>query len=165
MAGVEYEYSFEISEGKIQSENLYHYPKKRKARIFSREKTNLYSYGKGLISRPTEIEASTGPQTLFLSRGSSMNRTLLQNIYRFFSDQVITEIGSFSISALSRTCFEANRKLMLRALEVGDSDIIDLRWDESSSGKTRLLSYHREDPSIAFDFEKEESEGTNASSG
>ena len=158
--GVEYEYSFEIYDGKILSENLFHYPKKRKARVFSREKTNLYSYGKGLISRPTEIEASTGPQTLFLSRGSSMNRNLLQTVYRYFSDQVMTEVSSFNIGNLSRTCFESNRSLLLKALEVGDSDITDIRWDESSSGKARLLSYHRENPSIAFDFDKEESEGT-----
>lgn len=158
--GVEYEYSFEISEGRIVSESLYHYPKKRKARVFSREKTNLYSYGKGLISRPTEIEASTGPQTLYLSRGSSMNRTILQKIYRFFSQQVMTQISSFNIGSLSRACFETNRNLLLKAFEVGDSDIIDIRWNESSSGQPKLLSYHRENPTIAFDFEKEESEGT-----
>lgn len=158
--GVEYEYSFEISEGRIVSESLYYYPKQRKARVFSREKTNLYSYGKGLISRPTEIEASTGPQTLFLSRGSSMNRAILQTIYRFFSQQVTTEISSFNMGSLSRACFETNRNLMLKAFEVGDSDIIDIRWNDSSSGQPKLLSYHRENPSIAFDFEKEESEGT-----
>ncbi|MDE6697204.1 MAG: ATP-binding protein [Muribaculaceae bacterium] len=158
--GVEYEYSFEISEGRILSENLFHYPNKRKARVFSREKTNLYSYGKGMISRPTEIEASTGPQTLFLSRGSSMNRSILQTVYRYFSDHVMTEISSFNLGNLSRTCFESNRSLLLKAFEVGDSDIIDIRWDESSTGKVKLLSYHQENPSIAFDFEKEESEGT-----
>ena len=158
--GVEYEYSFEISEGRILSENLFHYPNKRKARVFSREKTNLYSYGKGMISRPTEIEASTGPQTLFLSRGSSMNRRILQTVYRYFSDHVMTEISSFNLGNLSRNCFESNRSLLLKAFEVGDSDIIDIRWDESSSGKVKLLSYHKENPSIAFDFEKEESEGT-----
>lgn len=159
-AGVEYEYSFEISEGRILSESLFHYPNKRKARVFSREKTNLYSYGKGMISRPTEIEASTGPQTLFLSRGSSMNRSILQTVYRYFSDHVMTEISSFNLGNLSRTCFELNRSLLLKAFEIGDSDIIDIRWDESSTGKVKLLSYHQENPSIAFDFDKEESEGT-----
>lgn len=158
--GVEYEYSFEISEGRILSESLFHYPNKRKARVFSREKTNLYSYGKGMISRPTEIEASTGPQTLFLSRGSSMNRSILQTVYRYFSDHVMTEISSFNLGNLSRTCFELNRSLLLKAFEIGDSDIIDIRWDESSTGKVKLLSYHQENPSIAFDFDKEESEGT-----
>lgn len=64
------------------------------------------------------------------------------------------------MGSLSRACFETNRNLMLKAFEVGDSDIIDIRWNDSSSGQPKLLSYHRENPSIAFDFEKEESEGT-----
>lgn len=158
--GVEYEYSFTIKEGKIMTESLYHYPNRRKAKVFVREAGNSYSYGKGLIPRPAEIEANTGPKTLFLSRASSMNRAIPQAVYNFFFNRVITEIDGFSLTDIAREDFELCRPILLKALEVSDSDIIDIRWDETIAGQMRLLSFHKEDPTIPFDFDKEESEGT-----
>ncbi len=157
---VEYEYSFSIKDGKIITESLYHYPNKRKAKVFAREAGNNYSYGKGLIPRPAEIEANTGPKTLFLSRASSMNRAIPQTVYNFFHDRVMTEIDGFNLSDIAREDFELCRPILLKALEVSDSDIIDIRWDETIAGHRRLLSFHKEDPTIPFDFDKEESEGT-----
>lgn len=158
--GVEYEYSFSIKEGKIMTESLYHNPNLRKAKVFVRESGNSYSYGKGLISRPAEIEANTGPKTLFLSRASSMNRTIPKTVYNFFLDRVMTEIDGFNLTDVKRADFELCRPILLKALEVSDSDIIDIRWDETIAGQMRLLSFHKEDPTIPFDFDKEESEGT-----
>lgn len=158
--GVEYEYSFSIKDGKILTESLYHYPNRRKAKVFERVSGNIYSYGKGLIPRPSEIEANTGPKTLFLSRASSMNRAIPQAVYKFFLNQVVTDIDGFNLTDTKREDFELSRPLLLKALEVSDSDIIDIRWDETVLGHMRLLSYHKEDSEIAFDFSKEESEGT-----
>ncbi len=158
--GVEYEYSFSIQDGKILTESLYHYPNKRRAKVFERVSGNIYSYGKGLIPKPSEIEANTGPKTLFLSRASSMNRAIPRAVYKFFFHQMITEIEGFNLSDLKREDFELCQPLLLKALEVSDSDIIDIRWDESAVGHMRLLSFHKENPKIAFDFDKEESEGT-----
>ncbi|MDE7409263.1 MAG: ATP-binding protein [Muribaculaceae bacterium] len=158
--GVEYEYSFSILDGRIISESLFHYPNRRKAKVFMRENGSEYSYGKGLIMRPSEIEANTGPRTLFLSRASSMNRTIPQAVYSFFLNNVMTEIGGLDTKGITRDDFEQCRPILLQAFEVSDSDIIDIRWDESLSGQMRLLSFHKENPSIPFDFEKEESEGT-----
>ena len=158
--GVEYEYSFSILNDRIISESLYHYPNRRKAKVFVREEGSMYSYGKGLIARPAEIEANTGPKTLFLTRASSMNRPIAQSVYNFFLNSVMVEIGSFDPKSMAREDFEMCRPVLLQAFEVSDSDIIDIRWDETVPGQMRLLSFHKEDPSIAFDFEKEESEGT-----
>lgn len=87
--GVEYEYSFVLHGGRVLEEELFHYPNKRKARIFSRKNTNDYTYSKGLISRPHEVAANTGAKTLFLSRASSMNRSAAQSVYRFFLNNIV----------------------------------------------------------------------------
>lgn len=159
-SGVEYEYSFEISDDRIISESLYHYPKNRKSRVFSRENTNFYSHRKGAIARPTEVEANTGPRTLFLSRASSMNRPIAQQVYRFFLNEMSVDTGTFDLNEFSHADFDAYKNILLKAFEVSDSDIIDLQLSDPGAGKKRLLSFHQEDPTVPFDFEKEESEGT-----
>lgn len=159
-SGIEYEYSFEIFNGKITSENLFHYPKNRKSRVFSRENTILYSHRKGTIIRPTEVEANTGPRTLFLSRASSMNRPIAQQVYRFFLNEMSIDTGVFDLSSFTRSDFNQYKDLLLKAFEVSDSDIIDLSLSEGIDGQNRLLSFHQENPALPFDFEKEESEGT-----
>lgn len=158
--GIEYEYSFEIKGNKIISESLYYYPNKRRAKIFERETTYSYTHRKGTIQRPTEVESNTGAKTLFLSRASSMNRPIAQKVYRFFLNEIIIGTGYYNLSDITRQEFEANKDLLLKALEVSDSDIIDIRMVESAPGKTALQSFHRENPLLAFDFEKEESDGT-----
>lgn len=113
-----------------------------------------------MIPRPAEIEANTGSKTLFLSRASSMNRAIPKTVYNFFHQRVMTEIEGFNLTDVKREDFEECRPILLKALEVSDSDIIDIRWDETVAGHMRLLSFHKEDPTVPFDFDKEESEGT-----
>lgn len=158
--GVEYEYSFELMKGRVLTESLYYYPQKRRAKVFLRENTNGYSYGKGLIQRPTEIETSTGPQTLFLSSGSRMNRPILKKVYKFFKEGLWIETGHYQIDNDTRDLIKSHKPLLLKALEVSDSDIIDFRMVESGPGIPVIQTFHREDPTVAFDFISEESEGT-----
>lgn len=158
--GIEYEYSFTLHKGRVLRESLYHYPLKRKAKVFTRDNGMAYTHRKGTIQRPTEVEANTGDKTLFLSRASSMNRPLAQTVYRFFLNEMVVGTGSFDLSRLSREDFTTYKGLLLKAFEVSDSDITDIRMTEDSLGRMRLQTFHRENPAIAFDFEKEESEGT-----
>lgn len=158
--GVEYDYSFEIFKGIILSESLYYYPRKRRTKVFHRENTTEYSYGKGQLSRPAEIETSTGHKTLFLSRGSSMNRPLLQSVYRFFKDGIWIEKSDYGIENKIRLLIDNHKPILLKALSVGDSDIVDIAVTEISPGIPVLHTFHRENPKIPFDFTREESEGT-----
>ena len=112
------------------------------------------------MSRPVEIESNTGSKTLFLSRASSMNRPIAQLIYRFFLNEVTVGIGALDFSKLSRDKLEANKDLLLKAFEISDSDIVDIKLTEVIPGQLVLQSFHRENPNIAFDFEREESDGT-----
>lgn len=158
--GIEYEYSFTLKEGKVLRESLYHFPNKRRAKVFTRESGSEYTFGKGIISRPAEVLANTGEKTLFLSMASSMNRPLAQRVYRFFLNEMVIGIDGYDLSMLSHEKFDSYKDTLLRAFEVSDSDIVDIRLSEGSTGAPRLLTFHRVNPSIAFDFEKEESEGT-----
>ncbi|MDE5876816.1 MAG: ATP-binding protein [Muribaculaceae bacterium] len=158
--GIEYEYSFELCDGKIIRESLYYYPNKRKAKIFTRENSSVYTYGKGLIHRPKEIEANTGLNTLFLSRASSMNRPIAQIVYRFFLQKMVIGLGDKNVFSLTPKNFDSVKQILLRAFEVSDSDIVDIRLKEYIPGQFKLESFHREDPKIPFDFEREESDGT-----
>ncbi|MDE6577505.1 MAG: ATP-binding protein [Muribaculaceae bacterium] len=158
--GVEYEYSYSIQDFRILTENLFYYPKKKRARIFSRLESGEYHFGKGVVNRPAEIVASTGPEALFLSRAASMNRELPRRVYDFFLNNIVTDIPGFRLEDLSRNEFETYREIILKSLEVSDSDIIDIQWQENLPGEIKLVSRHKENPGIAFDFEREESEGT-----
>ena len=157
---IEYEYSFTLTKFKILSESLFYYPNRRRAKVFEREDTNHYSYGKGIVKRPSEIEVNTGPHTLFLSRASSMNRPVINSAYRFFAENIWIGFGHLDLTDLNKGDIEDNRELLLRALEISDSDIIDIRVSETEGNKFELLTYHYENPAISFNFEKEESEGT-----
>ena len=157
--GIEYEYGFTIDNQQIIKEELYYYPKKRKAKIFVRE-GSTYSYGKGLITRPGAVEASTGPRTLFLSQATAMNRQLAQEIYRFFSQKIIIGVGEMNMSSITPKEFEDYKDVILTALNVGDSDIVNIRLVTDAEGRNKLYTYHKEDPSIEFDFDTEESDGT-----
>ena len=158
--GLEYEYSFRITKDKILSESLYYYPNKRRAKVFSRENTDEYTYRKGTIHRPSEIEANVGPRTLFISRASSMNRPLAQSVYRFFLEGITMGVGKPVFSRSTLNDIEKNKSLLLKAFEVSDSDITDFKLDEFIPGQFVLHTFHRENPALPFDFEKEESEGT-----
>lgn len=157
--GLEYEYGFAINGGKVIREELYYYPKKRRSRIFVRE-NGEYSFGKGLIARPAEVVANTSDKTLFLSRASAMNRPIAQSLYRFFLEKFLIGIGNQTLATLTKETFEKYKEVLLVALEASDSDILDIRMEEDKNGVPVLYSYHKENPAIRFDFEKEESDGT-----
>lgn len=158
--GIEYEYSFELRNNRIVSESLYYYPKKRRAKIFSREHTHYYTHRKGTIERPTEVEASTGSQTLFLSMASAMNRQVARIVYNFFAKEMVVGLDETSLQQISTEDFDKYKDVLIKALEVSDSDIVDIRLDESVPGNNRLISYHKENPLIPFEFYREESDGT-----
>lgn len=158
--GIEYEYSFQVLKDKVLSESLFYYPNKRRAHVFTRSNTTDYVFRKGSISRPAEVEANTGSQTLFISRASSMNRAIPQTVFRFFLNGIRIGTGDFDLSKTQIQAIELNKEMLLKALEVGDSDIVDFRINEYVPGHFSIQTFHKENPSLPFNFDKEESDGT-----
>lgn len=156
--GIEYEYSFSMTQTEILTEHLYYYPNGRRSLVFTRDeskgpdKKDVYEF-KPVIKRPMDVAASTSRKTLFISRASQMDRDIAKQIFRFFSEDIVLDYKQTSMPI--ELLIKNEKKQMLEILSTADSDIVDIRIQ----GNT-LKTYHQNNPDIAFDFETEESEGS-----
>ena len=174
---VEYEYSFELTREKIVRESLYHYPVGRRAKVFVREADGKYSFGTGTIAKPMDVALNTSVKNLFLSRASSMNRDVAQKLYRYFMNQFL--LGLVNVNDLIvLDSFKMYKKLILKALEICDTDITDIEVRKEQvpapvlpmAGQTelsfklvdvlRFKTVHRNQSDVMFDLDMEESNGT-----
>ncbi len=183
--GIEYEYSYSLIRSKILTETLYYYPNNRRAKIFERdetikgEKKGKYSFGNA-IKKPLDVAENTSDKTLYISRASQMDREIAKEIFTFFNEQFIlgyTGFNNINIETLIRD----NRQLLLKALQIADSDIVNIKAEKKeipvksvsvtfpaatatvSDEQQELIhitTYHKTAPGISFDFGTEESGGT-----
>ena len=157
--GVEYEYSFSFMHDEIITETLYYYPNGRKSLVFSRdesrgtEKKDIYEF-KTVIKRPFDVADNTSKKTLYISRASQMDRKIAQKIFLFFCNDIVLDYQVANIDSLDNL-FKERKEQMLEVLRTADSDIIDFKIQNNT-----ITTFHRTNPSVAFDFETEESEGT-----
>lgn len=157
--GVEYEYSFSFMHDEIITETLYYYPNGRKSLVFSRdesrgtEKKDIYEF-KTVIKRPFDVADNTSKKTLYISRASQMDREIAQKFFLFFCNDIVLDYQVANIDSLDNL-FKKRKEQMLEVLRTADSDIIDFKIQNNA-----ITTFHRTNPSVAFDFETEESEGT-----
>lgn len=157
--GVEYEYSFSFMHDEIITETLYYYPNGRKSLVFRRdesrgtEKKDIYEF-KTVIRRPFDVADNTSKKTLYISRASQMDREIAQKIFLFFCNDIVLDYQVANIDSLDNL-FKKRKEQMLEVLRTADSDIIDFKIQNNA-----ITTFHRTNPSVAFDFETEESEGT-----
>ncbi len=183
--GVAYEYSFSLNQKEIVTESLYYYPNGRRAKVYTRderlgkEKSEIYRFSSA-IKKPLDVAENTSKKTLYLARASQMDREIAKEVFRFFNENFILGYMGFNGIAVERL-FVENKAVLLRALQIADSDIIDLKirneirkgkslnadfvkntisFEESEQTHLVISSYHKSNPTIAFDFETEESAGT-----
>ena len=187
--GIEYEYSFTLTRNQILTEELYYYPGKRRAKIFTRDesagtkKSDIYSFGEGLFIKPLDVAQSTGKTTLFISRASQLDREIAKKIYNYFRTELLIGLPQLS-GQYAVDLFNENKKLIIEALKMADSDITDMNVKVEStpfiadtfniSRKGMPLSpntiktveiinfytVHKRNPDITFNLEGEESAGT-----
>ena len=129
--GIEYEYSFTLTRSEIIKESLHYYPKGKKAKIFLRDeskgpdKTDIYSFSEGIIPSPAIVAANTSRKCLFLSRSSQMDRELCKKLYGFFMQDFL--LGFVPLSQpWTVQLFKQYKTLILHALSICDSDIVDI---------------------------------------
>lgn len=183
--GTEYEYAFSLNRKEIISESLKDFSGGRGAKVFVREekvgkpKSEIYSFGEGYFVRPLDVAHSTGRSTLFISRASQMDRELAKKIYRFFSGKFYVGLPLIPDEYAVELCTQ-NKKLLLEALRMADSDIVDveIRHEQvtvpalapdprfgiqpvfQQKNIPRFLTRHKRNPNIQFDLLTEESQGT-----
>ena len=161
-SGVEYEYSFSFTRDGIETEQLFHTPKGRRAEVFSRDeskgpgKKDIYTF-RPAVKRPFDVAVNTSRKTLFISRASQMDREVAKEVYNFFLSSIVFNNGltAEDISSL----FPVNRRVILSAMKIADSDIVDIRM-KNESGTPVFTTYHIANPDIPFDMDTEESGGT-----
>ena len=183
--GVEFEYSFSLNQTEILSEELYYYPNGRKAKIFTRdetlgkEKNKIYSFS-SVIKKPMDVAENTSKKTLYISRASQMDRDIAKDIFLFFNESFIFGYLGFNSSTIEKL-FNENKSKLLNALQIADSDIVDIKIKKEIRPSKNLnadftkntasiedvekphliiSSFHKSNPTIEFDFATEESAGT-----
>lgn len=178
---IEYEYSFTLTTSEILEESLYYYPNNRKAKVFER-KNGKYIFGTGGINRPVEVANNTSSKQLYLSVASKSDRKIAKDVYLYFFQTFLLGLVQMQDASIE-ILFKHEKKIILKALEVCDSDIFDIGVEHekgfapvpvqspSLDGQQidfeikpidimRFRTYHRTNPNIPFDFETEESNGT-----
>jgi hypothetical protein len=182
---IEYEYSYSLTRTEIITEELYHYPYGRKAKVFKRDeridgdKKDKYSFS-NVIKRPLDIAENTSVKTLFISRASQMDRFVGKELFNFFNEQFILGYTGFNSHSIEHNLIK-NKDFLLKALQIADSDITDISYtkekvklksfqlsfgaekesvNNEDSEVLKIVTYHKVAPNIAFDFDTEESDGT-----
>ena len=178
-SGIEYEYSFALTRTEVLRESLYYYPNGKRAKVFTRDENaeEVYSFSPGIIVKPKDVAINTGKKNLFLSRASSMNRELPQELYRYFLNTFL--LGLVDLNSVSvEENFNAYKKVILKALSICDTDICDINVRHEQvpapimSSPTspelnfrmidilRFQTIHKRAPNVVFDLDVEESNGT-----
>jgi len=183
---IEYYYSYSLYRTEILTESLFYYPKGKKAKIFIRDesagktKKEKYSFGTSVIARPFDVAESTSNKTLYISRASQMDREIPKEIFNYFSKDFILRHSNYSVKNVD-LLIESNKVLLLKALQLADSDIIDFKqtvkkekgknikaninteevsFEETEVESLEIKTYHKFSPGVSFDFLTEESDGT-----
>lgn len=182
---IEYEYSFSLTQTEIVTESLYFFPNGRRAEVFTRderrgnEKTDVYHF-QSAIKRPMDVAINTSKKTLFISRASQMDRDVAKVVYNFFNKSLM--FTPTLPGQLVESLFNVYKKELLMALQIADSDIVDVKMRKEKHHSRQVMltpaqvdvlpvkdveedvlrftTYHKNDPSVPFSLETEESEGT-----
>ncbi len=183
--GIEYEYSFSLTRTRILTESLFYYPQGRIKKIFTRNELNgkskkeKYSFG-SVIKRPMDVAENTSEKTLYISRASQMDRETAKEIFNYFNNVFILGYVLRPAGILESLFYE-NKNILLQALQIADSDIVDIKIKKEKrpaknisfnlmTNKTsvenieqehfKILTFHKSSPNVSFDFDTEESSGT-----
>jgi hypothetical protein len=144
-----YEYSFEVTQERIISEELSCTPKTRKTNIFSREKDKI-KYSKSLM-KGKDVKDLTKKNTLFLSIAAQFNDPLAGKILLWFSrvkiisGSQLENLRQLSIDYLSR---EQNLKNEIVSLiKKLDLSIKDMSIEV---GRKPLDNFHKDIPDTVY---------------
>jgi uncharacterized protein len=141
LGGVRHTYGFSVDDQRVVEEWLYHYPLKKKRRVFERE-GDSFSWGDESRKQPDleRISNITAPTALFLStiarfyrrdsRSDESEPQPLHDTYRWFSrTRVRSRPGVRSLNMLGRALLPemaASREIIVDLLRAADVGILDV---------------------------------------
>ena len=130
-----------------------------------------------------DVVTNTSKKTLFVSRASQMDRKIAKDVFQYFNERFILNYFGYNSYSVE-TLLNQNKDSLLKVLHVADNDIIDIQSqrelkpltmatydlqnnqlvsrDEVQKMQLKIITFHRNNPEIPFDFYQEESLGTQA---
>ena len=129
LAGVRWQYGFEIDDHTVLAEYALHYPNGRQANVFDREGDRI-TFGKAFRSDGRLLERLVRPNALLVSAAGAVGRTSLEPLFRWFdANLLLAESNNRDWRAL-RTADMANssttRERVLALLHAADLGITDI---------------------------------------
>lgn len=181
--GVKYRYGFEIDYDKIVAEWLYHTTSKE-VYLFKRDLQNI-EINKSAFKEGVGKEDDVKENVLFLSLLATLGKETSSNIIEWFKKfNIVTAIHDLGYNFYTIEKLKTDKQffnwvlLFLKYLEISnlstiEEDVALKQNDDKNVNKkiqakrNRLVSYHRKYDennilvdTVAFDFDKQESEGT-----
>jgi AAA15 family ATPase/GTPase len=164
--GTRFNYGFEVSAARVETEWLFEYATGRRRTLFLRDADAVAEYdfkGRWLKGELDQITKLTRPNALFLSTAAQLNHGQLSKVYGWFLGNFLQVDGSLVDRVVPRRLLQRAAPLLALAdlgiqgidLEMG-AELVHM-----SSGQVRLV--HRGDAGdVALDLWTEESDGTRA---
>lgn len=147
MGGVRHRYSIEFNKSEIIREELFFYPEKREAKLFSREKgVEDNDYGKYWKGERKAIEKEVKDNELFLSKAANRRESQLGEVYLYFvnmfnfhtsMDSSRQPLFKTSIDLVRREC-PLFKKKVLGFLNAADFHIEDIKIERDDKRGKRL---------------------------
>lgn len=129
--GVKYIYGFSATREEIKTEYLYHYPKGRMAKIFTRQNGNFTFPQNGEQSHKELISNAVAPNQLFFSVSCTMNYKPCLEAMRWFRDKIVfsRDYTDINKSLIDNSENEAMLQAIVSAAKKADVGIQDMRFE------------------------------------
>lgn len=141
---IRYTYSVEFTKTQITKEELWYFPKKRRALLFLRDEQGICKYGSTFTGNKKQLETFLLPNRLFLSVAAQSTNIMLRPVLNFFNEEI-----SLHIRMDSSTKFFYNtthklkksnhfKKLLQTFLQSADGSISDIMIKEDHNNEVSI---------------------------
>lgn len=169
LAGVHFQYGFELDDKEILREWLYAFPNKRRQVWFTRdsERSEPFQFGKQLKGSNRIIERLTRTNSLFLSTAAENAHPALKGVYSWFANQLavmdLADRDSWTLSTAKRLESEHDDILnLLRLADLGIVDVDHFHPKSSVIGTEDILIFQHQSKNSATLTLNQQSRGTRA---
>jgi len=131
--GMRYRYSIAFTKTKVINEELYFFPNVQSVLLFHRDEDLNVKYGSSFKGEKKSLEVFLLPNKLFLSLVANSKNNILDDVYRFFRDEIVIHVQMdssrnlvYSTTRELRKNAEFKKKVIafLQAADLGVTDLM-----------------------------------------
>lgn len=128
-AGVLYDYSVSFTDSIITKESLYHYPQKKRSKVFERDGSE-FTFGRAVSKGMRTIEHLTSSNSTFISVAAQLNNRVCSVAHRCIVNDILV-IGSNPSALMGAVIDRMNsdqrvKERIIRAMRIADLGIDDI---------------------------------------